>query len=254
MKKILLLATAVASITMAEASSFNGFYLGVQAGYTKRTVTDKVHQDSQTVGSSAAQPGFINGSSKKRNSGFLYGLVGGWGTTVANSLYMGVEATLHNDTANKDNTYNFTGSDGSGAWPYKDQYKRGIAFGLAPRVGVVVANTWLAYAKFGVEVSRDKATHQNIGGTISTPPGTAAGNYPSSVVFNSGTKTKMVFVPGLGVEKAFGNILTRVEYNYNMGASLRQKVQFVQNGFNCTEYQKIKYHAHVLKVGVAYKF
>jgi hypothetical protein len=254
MKKIsLLLATAVASITMAEASSFNGFYLGVQAGYTQKNVHDKVIQDSQG-GGVAAEPGFINGAARERNNGALYGIAGGWGTTTTNSIYMGVEATIHNDTSNKNNTYNFKANDSSGPWPYKGEYRRGIAYGIAPRVGMVFANTWLGYAKFGIEVSRDKAIHQNLGGNIASPPGGAAAKYPSSPSYSSGAKRKIVFVPGIGLEKAFGKILTRIEYNYNVGANIRQQVQFVQDGYNVTEYQKINYTAHVLKVGVSYKF
>ena len=56
------------------------------------------------------------------------------------------------------------------------------------------------------------------------------------------SKTNVVFVPGFGYERAFGKILARVEYGYNLGG----KVKFTDSTF--------KYSAHVMKAGLAYKF
>lgn len=249
---LLLMASAVASIGIAEAAPFQGFYLGAQAGYTQRTVSNHVVQDS-SGGGAAAQPGFINATAKKKANGLVYGMMGGWGTNI-NNFYVGLEASIEDSNADKNREYNFTGSDNSGPWPYRAKYKRGPVLGLSPRIGAVVANSILLYGKLGVELSRDKVTHQNVGGNIASPPGGAATSYPSSEIFQSSTKTKMVFVPGLGIEKAVGNVMMRLEYNYNPGAKMQQNPNFVQGGYNCNEYQTVKYTAHVVKLGVSYQF
>jgi hypothetical protein len=224
MKKIIFpLLAAAASVSFANANTpFNGFYLGAEGGFTQRTVTDSVLENS-SGGGQAAQPGFINSSYKNKINGFVYGLMGGYGRNM-NGFYLGGEVTVQDDTANKIKVGNLTATDGS-KWPFSSEYKRGLAFGVGPRVGLVFANSMLAYGKVGLEFSRDKALHQSSGGNISSPPGSTAGSFAASQTFTA-TKTKMVIVPGVGIEKAFNNILARVEYNYNPGAKIAQTANY----------------------------
>lgn len=83
MKKIIfaLLATAT-SISFANADTpFNGFYLGAEGGFTQRTVTDSVVENSSGGGQST-QSGFISSSYKNKINGFVYGLMGGYGRNI----------------------------------------------------------------------------------------------------------------------------------------------------------------------------
>ena len=250
-KTIFSFLAAVASVSLAEANTpFNGFYLGAEGGFTQRTVTNSVFENS-SGGGQAAQPGFINSSYKNKINGFVYGLMGGYGRNM-NGFYLGGEITVQDNTANKMKAGNLTASDGS-KWPFTSEYKRGLAFGVGPRFGLVFANSMLAYGKVGLEFSRDKALHQSAGGNISSPPGSTAGSFAASPTF-SATKTKMAVVPGVGLEKTFNNILARIEYNYNPGSKITQTANYSSGGFNNTDSQKIKYTAHVIKVGLAYQF
>lgn len=215
MKKVIFLILATTTINLANAKTpFNGFYLGAEGGFTQKTVTTSLLENS-SGGGQAAQPGFINSFYKNKINGFVYGLMGGYGRNM-NGFYLGGEITIHQDTTNKTKQANLSATDNS-VWPFSSEYKRGVAFGIGPRVGLVFANCLLAYGKVGLEFSRDKILHQSVGGNISSPPGSAAVNFGASPSY-SATKTKMAIVPGIGLEKAFNNILARVEYNYNPGA------------------------------------
>ncbi len=243
---------AAASISLATANApFNGFYLGASGGYTQKTVTNSVSESSSGNGRSATS-GFINSADKNKINGFVSGLMGGYGRKLDNGFYLGGEATLQYDTANKMKTSSLAASDGS-VWSFNSKYKRGLVFGASPRFGVTFDNSLLAYGKVGLEVSRDKISHQNMGGNISSPPGSAASSFPSSATFST-TKTKVVVVPGVGLEKSFNNILARIEYNYNPGTKINQTANYVQNGMSNSDNQKVKYTSHALKLGLAYKF
>ena len=246
MKKAMIpILATVASVSLAEANTpFNGFYLGAEGGFTQKTATNSVLENS-SGGGQPAQPGFINSSYKNKINGFVYGLMGGYERNM-NGFYLGGEITVQDDTANKMKTGNLTASDAS-KWPFSSEYKRGLAFGL------VFANSMLAYGKIGLEFSRDKILHQSAGGNISSPPGSAAGSFGASPTF-SATKTKMAIVPGVGLEKAFNNVLARVEYNYNPGAKIAQTANYNSGGFSNNDNQNVKYTAHIIKVGLAYQF
>jgi len=251
MKKFILpLLATMTSAGMAEGKPFHGFYLGAEAGYTQRTVTNSILENS-SGGGLPATPGFINTSAKNNINGFVYGLMAGYGQNM-NGFYLGGEITAHMDTADKSARQNLNDFQGA-SWPFSSEYRRGLAFGIAPRFGIILAGTTMAYGKLGVEFSHDKTSLQNIGGTISSPPGTAAGTFPSSPMFTQ-TKTTASFVPGIGLERAFNNLLARIEYNYNCGAKVRQTGNFQQAAFSTSDNQTLKYTAHVVKVGLAYQF
>ena len=250
-KTILSLLATVSSISLAKANTlFNGFYLGAEGGYIQKTDTDSVLENS-SGGGQTVQPGFINSSYKNKINGFVYGLMGGYGHNM-NGFYLGGEVTVQDDTTNKMKTGNLTASDGS-QWPFSSGYKRGLAFGVGPRFGLIFANSMMAYGKVGLEFSRDKALHQSSGGNISSPPGSTAGSFAASPTFTA-TKTKIVIVPGVGLEKAFNNILARIEYNYNPGTKITQTANYNSGGFSNNDNQSLKYTTHIIKVGLAYQF
>ena len=227
MKKIaLLLLAATSLVTTAQASSFNGFYLGANVGVTQRS-------DKTTFGATtAAGVAEADYSKSKKSTGFAYGLMAGYGKDVGGGAYLGAELTIGNDTVSKSKSHTLTGVTAE-TITGTTKYQRGLAVGVAPRVGAVIANSYLLYAKLGVEWSKDRISNSFTGDTL-----------------KSGRKTKVVFVPGFGLEKAFGNILGRVEYGYNVGA----KISSADTVGTFKTNQSGRYKSHTLKVGVAYKF
>ena len=108
------------------------------------------------------------------------------------SLYVGAELSLAH-TPNKEVTL-----EGD-----KGKFERGVALGLAPRVGFFAAPDILVFAKLGLEAAREKVTSEGEDLTK--------------------RKTNVSFVPGLGVEKSFGNFIARVAYEHNFGRSVKNK-------------------------------
>lgn len=231
MKKILLPLLALSAISVADAAPFNGFYLGAQAGIAKRITTTTLSNQSITTNGSTISE--VDYSKKDRSTGFIYGLMGGYGRNL-NGLYLGGELSVSLSQNNKTQTQSVLGTNGS-TYSVRTQYKHGPALTFAPRVGAVFANSYLAYVRLGLSVSRDQIQNYDV----------TTGNS-----FNSSKKTKLTFVPGVGIEKDFGNhLLMRLEYNYNTGSQL--------SGDSTGAYQarqNMKYSAHALKLGVAWQF
>lgn len=189
MKKVLsglLVATAVASV--AQAAPFEGFYVGAQTGMTSRK------SEAKTATSKA------NGKKSTIN----YGIFAGYGHKM-DSLYVGAELSLAH-TPNKEVTV-------SGL---KGKFERGVAFGLAPRVGFFAAPDILVFAKLGLEGARESV---KISGADATKK-----------------KTNVSFVPGLGVEKSFGNFIARVSYEHKFGRNIKHKT-VATSSYKATEHR-----------------
>jgi opacity protein-like surface antigen len=240
MKKIKLLAisSAMAITSSYAAIPFNGFYLGAQAGYTQRAIKSDLDAKLTFTG------GNVNGTyaHTKRSNGFLYGLMAGYGQNI-NGVYLGLEASLQDDTASRahqNHSLSLTNSTTKATTQANVQtrYERSVVFGLAPRIGAVFGTTNLVYVKVGFETSRDHMTHK-----IEGQNG-----------WQSKKRRKTVFVPGLGYEKAFGNVLVRAEYGYNCGANLSDTRTESIKGSTGSVVQKAKYNAHEVKLGVSYQF
>ncbi|MBY0280610.1 MAG: porin family protein [Alphaproteobacteria bacterium] len=231
MKKILLPLLAMTAMSTADATPFNGFYLGAQAGIAKRITTTSLSNQTLTVNNSTITE--VDYNKKNRSTGFVYGLMGGYGRNLS-GLYVGGELGVNFSQNNKTQTQSVLGTNGS-TYSVKTQYKHGPALVFAPRVGAVFANSYLAYARLGLSVSRDQIQNYDV---------TTGNNFSSS------KKTKLTFVPGVGVEKDFGNhMLLRLEYNYNTGSQLSADSTGVYQAK-----QNMKYSAHALKLGVAWQF
>lgn len=222
---VLLGALATAQVAQAAPGAFNGFYLGGQLGWTQRN--HKV--DADKTWTQAARDSF---KKNKKVNGMTYGLYTGYGQNN-NGFYWGGEFGIEHSTANNKINCDFQTKEelrvgGILIHPANHKvelrytYQRGVVFSLAPRLGAVIDNNNLIYAKLGMELSRDTAKLENA----------KAGK----------SKAVFVFVPAVGYERAFGNLLARVEYGYNTGGKIKY------------EDATVKYSAHVLKVGLAYKF
>jgi opacity protein-like surface antigen len=210
MKKVLsslLLATAVTSVV--SAAPFNGFYAGAEAGYTRRNVEGKMETPSY--------------KKSKNVSAFNYGVFAGYGVN-SNSFYFGGEAHIGHTNANKKQNHDIQGVQ---VWT---KYERGMNYGIAPRFGYVVGKDMLVFAKLGLEMSKDQAVLGN-----------------STTTVKSKNKRKTTFVPGFGVEKAFGNLIARVAYEYAPGTQIKDSSPSIGTA-------SIKYKEHRVKVGVGYAF
>ncbi len=212
--------TAIAVKSDASASSaFNGFYAGALVGLVKKNAKSSFEANSSK----------INAHKAGRVNGFSYGIIGGYGKLIG-SFYVGAEIGISADTSdNKDLRYEYSANNESSS--IKVRYKRGPVFSMAPRLGFLFCNSYMAYVKPALEISKDKTTaSDNDGDTI-----------------NSKKKTKFVFSPSIGVEKAFcNNILARIEYNHNFGTSIK--------GTGHNVIHTLKYKSDSFKLGVVYKF
>lgn len=231
MKKYLLLTTAlIASLSAASSDNstsikvestsnevtFGGFYAGAVAGYSRTNYKSSVAAGGTTFKSNKTA----------HNHGFSYGLVGGYGKSF-NSFYLGGEVGVHMDTTDdKKNTFKY--DDGS----MKASYKRGPVFTIAPRLGVVFCNSYMAYIKPAVEISKDKTS----------------GTDEDGDKVNSKAKVKYAFAPAVGLEKFFNNnFLGRVEYNHNFGANVKGSDA---SGLVHTH----KHSSDSVKIGAIYQF
>ena len=236
--KLLAFSLLIGTTASYATTPFNGFYLGAQIGYTQRAIKTDLDVNASVAG------GTLNGTyaHRKRSNGLLYGVMGGYGQNIK-GVYLGLEASLQDDTASRahqSHTLSLTNST-TGAVTQstvQTRYERSLVFGLAPRIGAVLGKDNLVYVKVGFETSRDYMTHKLDG----------------SNAWHSKKRRKTVFVPGIGYEKAFGNILVRGEYGYNCGANLSDTRTESISGATGSVVQKAKYQAHEFKVGVSYQF
>lgn len=239
MKKILLATTLMAATAFAAnadaSKSFNGAYLGAQAGFVKsKTKSQITNEQLVTLVSTRNLSSNIN----KSSNGFLYGTYFGYGRNL-DGFYIGGEMSILSDTAKR--TVNATGTDGANdTYTSNVKYKRGIAFGFAPRMGYVFGDN-LVYVKPGFEISRDKAT-LNMSETTA--------NVTTVDPTVSKSKTAFVFTPAFGYERAMGNIILRAEYTYNPG----NKITIKDNNAPITAIGDVSYKDHRFAIGAAYKF
>ena len=232
MKIILLASTALITTTLlatADEGSFSGGYAGVQTGVTisntKLSVTNERAVNILNSGSASTK-------TNKNSTGLLYGAYGGYGLTL-NNFYVGGEASIMGDTTKR--SMNQSASAAGGSYNATSNFKRGIAFGIAPRFGYVFGDN-MVYVKPGIEISKDKATatYSFNGGANTTV---------------SARKTNVALTPAAGFERAVGKVLFRGEYTYDRG-----KKMGINGGAPVAEVANISYTDHRFAIGAAYKF
>jgi opacity protein-like surface antigen len=253
MKKILLsLLATVATLkgAHADSGSFNGFYLGGHIGGTQRPVKTGFPSIDWTVN---VKDSAVNKTHKPK--ALTYGLHGGYGQTHSD-FYWGIELNLGHDTSRHKATHPIkTEKRGveTAQYPTKlhTKYQRGVVFGKTPRLGVVLNQDTLLYVKWGVEMSRDKMEAHHEWHEVNARGCAIPGSGASKKV--SASKTQTVFVPGIGYERAFGKVLTRLEYAYNLGAKVKTPC-LVTNAMTKDTPATSTYSAHVIKAGLSYQF
>jgi hypothetical protein len=255
---VLLGALATAQVAQAAPGAFNGFYLGGQLGWTHRS--DKTDFASAKVGIHVIAEVTQSAVNKKMTAnGLNYGIYTGYGQNNS-GFYWGGEFSIEDDNASKESTNGIKSTYLGQARndinaKLKTSYKRGVIFALTPRIGAVIANENLLYFKLGMEFSRDKVTASwapvESEWNLNAPGLIASTRY--STGHKTSSKNQFVFVPGIGYERAFGKLLARVEYGYNFGQKIT--TPGVLKGTDGKYIPvTVKYSAHVLKFGLAYKF
>lgn len=241
MKKLLVLAImATASFTAHAASSaFNGFYVGAGVGGVRtKTKTDTLPAFDDWVNSKKTS---MNKS--KTSNGLLVDLYAGYGKNV-NDFYVGGEVSIVGDFVNRHinllNARDPVFSERN--YEAKIKYKRGLVFGVAPRLGYVFDNN-LVYLKPGIEMSRDEVTAIYNGTNSARPDKNVS-------VSASARKTNILFTPSFGYERSCRPIIFRVEYTYVPG----KKVLMPTDNIRLSGYANASYSDHRLMIGIAYKF
>ena len=255
LSSILLMALAATPSAQSDPGAFTGFYVGGNLGWTQRndkTTFEELNVDQRIRGRNIKfEQNSVNKTSP--SDGLNYGIYVGYGQNKG-GFYWGGEFSISDDTANKGNTNDNLNFKGNGIRESEShgrlytKYNRGTAFGLTPRVGVVIANENLLYAKLGMEYSHDKIIYQYKYMRYGNPCGHHKGIEVSR-------KKQIVFVPGVGYERAFGKMLARIEYGYNFGAKIQSPGLIKEansDNYHCRS--TLKYSAHMVKFGLAYKF
>lgn len=241
MNKLLLASVVILATSFignATAESFKGAYVGAQTGLVASNTKANVSNEKATNIANSA--GATTNTSKNSN-GLGYGIFGGYGITMNDICYVGGEASVQSDTVNRKVNQNATDSGSNATYTNNINYKRGIAVGVAPRLGYIFGNN-MVYAKPGVEITKDKAT-----AVVSATP---AGSSTMSSSTVSASKRNVVLAPAVGYEKALGPLLLRTEYTYNRG----KKIGINSNSAPVTELGNVAYKDHRFAVGAAYKF
>lgn len=225
MKKYLAISTIFMNIygTVATETKvkpyFNGAYIGIVGGMVRNNLEGEISALGITIRS----------KEETHVNGLLYGAIVGYGHNF-NGFYVGGEVGVQSDTTNKNKDYLMAAAGVTGT--IKAKYERGVVFSVAPRFGAVFADSCMIYAKPAVEISKDKIAATINGDTDS-----------------SKKKFKFVFVPAIGLEKAFSSsVLARLEYGYNFGT------KFTTSDDEVPAHYSLKYTSHVIKVGISYQF
>jgi opacity protein-like surface antigen len=225
MKKLALaLVASTVALSAANANISTGFYLGATAGYgaTSGKLTgadanpvggaERVSPGSQDIGGNAANIGIIGGY--------------GW---VTGCMYYGGEIGYSFENTKIRSTL--------GSNTLSTELKRNGYFNAALRGGYLFTPNTMFYVRLGLNWGK---------WTLNDSLGFDFDNANRA----TGSKNRMSFVPGVGLETAIHkNVYLRVEYTYEFGPSVRAKANNVV-GF--TNVGSIR--SQSAKIGLAYKF
>jgi len=226
MKKFVIAAVAAAALTTtlsAEtcATSFSGFYAGLQAGMN--TAIGKVKDDE---GNTRYKQIFGSQS-------FIGGLFAGYGMGVGSCAYVGGE--VYGNFA--DNNIKVMDKD-----THTLAIKNNTNFGAKVRLGYTVSPQAMIFLGLGAEYSKWTAKYDIIGGVR------AAGvdaQYKKTVA-------SFVFAPSVGMEMFMTkNIFVRGEYTYAIGSKVKMEVKD-RAGDEGTFKSNVNQHRFTL--GLGYKF
>lgn len=227
MKKIMLLCSGVlVSAVVADTPSMSGYYAGANVGLARPNV--QYDYNDPTRGAN---------KQKHTDSGMQYGAFGGYNKVMGSHVVVGAELFGGGDSS-KVKTYSTASSTTN---PGPTEIKRTVYYGVAPRVGYMVAPHTMAYARLGVEGGQWKANYNAAGSFLTTPS-------PSQSTVKKNTAS---FAPGVGVDMmVVKNVFMRAQYHHLFGPTLKTNTSYASG----TSTQSFKTSQDVLALGVGYKF
>lgn len=223
MKKLALaLIASTVALSAANANISTGFYLGATTGFGATT--------AKQTGSNAADAASVNLSNEAGGTAFNIGLIGGYGW-VTGCMYYGGEVGYSFENS-KISLVN--GNDSS-------QLKRNGYFNAAFRGGYLFTPNTMFYVRLAAHWGK---------WTLNDATATFGFNSANPA---SGSKNRLSFAPGVGLETAIHkNVYLRVEYTYEFGPSVRATSGNANFNKGSSNMGTIRTQSG--KVGLAYKF
>ncbi len=241
MKKFVIAAVAAAALNTVSAqscaSSFSGFYAGLQAGLNSTVGTTKSDGELTIPG------GLYKTEFKRSNSAqsFIGGLFAGYGMGIGSCAYVGGEiyANLGNTNVNvTDETQDIRA--GAIKLALKQTLKNQFNIGAKVRLGYTITQQSMIFLGLGVEWS---AWQIKESGSLSGAGIPAARSFDKKT-----TKKSVAFAPSVGMESYMTkNIFVRGEYTYVAGPKFKSKDDLAVP-------VKIDTNQHRFTLGLGYKF
>ncbi len=248
MKKFAMAALAALSLGTVSAescaSSFSGFYAGVQAGMNSTTGTYNIDNFLGRNNATAAT-GLSSTKGSFGKKSFLGGLFAGYGMGVGSCAYVGAE--VYGNLGNSGETI----YDSSTLGNINDRYltisvKRSYALGAKVRLGYTVSQQAMIFLGLGLEYAKTQLKSENIQ--------SAQAQTAEKIVKKN--KGMISFAPSVGMDIFLNkNLFVRGEYTYVMGRS--QKVSPVMQNSAPTSFTatvKAKMNQQRFALGLGYKF
>jgi opacity protein-like surface antigen len=243
MKKFVIAAVAAAALNTVSAqscaSSFSGFYAGLQAGMNA-TVSSSAKLDTTVAGN----PHSVKGS--RGSQSFIGGLFLGYGMGVGSCAYVGAE--LYGNFTN-DKTTLFDNSDANAASKlFTTSAKNNGNFGAKIRLGYTVSQQAMIFLGLGLEYAQWQLKAENI----------LDGAQAGVERVTKKNKRSVAFAPSVGMEMFMTkNLFVRGEYTYVATGSQKIEAQFRTApgaaGLQTATF-KSNVNQHRFALGLGYKF
>lgn len=223
------------------ASSFSGFYAGVQAGMNSTTGTYTVDtylaKNNDTAGSAT------KGSAGKKS--FLGGIFAGYGMGVGSCAYVGAEiyANFGNSSVGIRDDANMTPTTAY----LKISAQRKYNLGAKVRLGYTVSQQAMIFLGLGLEYAKSQLTSENI-----------QTNWAQTGITKTVKKNKgnINFAPSVGMDMFLNkNLFVRGEYTYVIGKAQKVSQDMLNNAnTKFTATVKTNMSQQRFALGLGYKF
>lgn len=243
-----------ASSFAAEKAAAKGFYLGLSAGGAA-TIGQ---YNGASVGSRTANYTFLSAANYGAFGG-LFGAALGYNFQTS-AFVIGLDMNVAFDTTKKDVFNTIPSGNTARAYTSKFNIKKSMDFNVGPRIGFMVNDNSMLYAKIGFNYGKWQYTItpdiEQINSTLNTVTDATLRASTSKVLTNN--KNSFDFAPGVGVELYKNKVLFRVEYTYISGPTIKatQDMSGLDNacfeGTGMTHSMKLSQHQ--MKAVIGYKF
>jgi opacity protein-like surface antigen len=195
----------------------DGFYIGAQLGY------DSFRFNSNNSAVLLGVPASVNITSNA--TGFVGGILGGYGMYFNNLYYLGAEMFFNNSGANQSSNASI------GSLNYTEKTAAGFGYGISILPGLKVSNTALLYLRLGYNGAYLQANER-------------ASTSTASVYTGNNWNWQNGFNYGLGLEAAvYQNLSVRTELSHTDYNSINDSFNTSFNPSNNQLMFSIIYHA-----------